>query len=469
MRRTCLALSPKLKVNKHPKNAVAFLPGTAGFWKPKYGASKMKWNFNVPYVREIDSLHHFPEVSAVTGKPVNWYHDEPKDGYDGHRDFGEHTLQLEGMPLGRTPEYMQERLRRFFSKFGPVVQCRADPHEYDPYQCGGRAWVTFRDHGTALRALRAPLKYPASLHDKVVSMEHLHSGKRNDPDYYEKSKLWNRELVKVARDLHVQLCRGDARGKPLARAGEGLLERELLQLPKATAVRGRGGIAPSKGLAGAPTRLVPAGPAVRRRFGSWEAFLAEAPFDELFKMEESTAGGGDAIGEDSPGLLVVRPRLVSTVQRARILARARMMLGRRLHEEFSQWWREGKISLPEYTQRRVTWWDHKPPLPFEVQIQSRSKEKVKIYDERFLYRRQLIKNRNEQRNERRAEWATERRSKRDAQEKRKQDRYDQAMSAIDQAKCGTHVKLVGRSLGMVPRLGQSPRVTVNPARPQTAM
>lgn len=59
--------------------------------------------------------------------------------------FGPHTIELDGMPMGRTPEYMQERLRRFFSKFGIVKICRAIPHELDPYQCQGKAYVTFRD------------------------------------------------------------------------------------------------------------------------------------------------------------------------------------------------------------------------------------------------------------------------------------------------------------------------------------
>eukprot|EP00449_Zooxanthella_nutricula_P051442 CAMPEP_0198561868 /NCGR_PEP_ID=MMETSP1462-20131121/96178_1 /TAXON_ID=1333877 /ORGANISM="Brandtodinium nutriculum, Strain RCC3387" /LENGTH=163 /DNA_ID=CAMNT_0044292781 /DNA_START=3 /DNA_END=490 /DNA_ORIENTATION=- len=163
----------------------------------------MKWNFTLPYVREADSLHHYPEISRVTGKPIDLYHGEPDDGYEGLRMFGENTLELQGMPMGRTPEYMQERLRRFFSKFGPVKNCRAEEHSHDPYQCAGRAWVTFRDRAAANRALRSPLKFPASLHDKVISMRHLDTDKRNDPDYFEKAKFWNAQLLSVARQLHV--------------------------------------------------------------------------------------------------------------------------------------------------------------------------------------------------------------------------------------------------------------------------
>merc|ERR1719453_125036 len=167
----------------------------------------MKWHFSLPYVREQPgSLFHYPEVSHVSGKPVDWFHGEPTDGYYGVHTYGEHTLELKGMPMGRTPEYMQERLRRFFSKFGPVRHCRAEPHPLDPYQCEGTAYVSFRDREASLKALKAPLKFPASLHDKVIHMRHLDTDKTNDPDYFEKAKFWDRQLLALARSLHEQLC-----------------------------------------------------------------------------------------------------------------------------------------------------------------------------------------------------------------------------------------------------------------------
>jgi len=430
-------LSPKFKMNSHPKNCVKWRPSGHGFFEPHNGASKMKWNFRLPYVRMSESLHHYPEVSRVTGKPIDWLYDTPDDGYEGLRMFGEHTLELEGMPLGRTPEYMQERLRRFFSKFGPVTNCRAEPHPADPYQCDGKAWVTFRDKGAALKALRSPLKFPASLHDKIVSMRHLETDKRNDPDYYEKSKFWNEQLVSIARQLHVQLSSDEtfrASGKPLRSIGEGLWERELVAAPWVVDARGRGGVPVSRGLHGAPSRLVAAESAVARRFGGWERFLAEAPMCDLFRME--------ADGER----VVVRPLLVSTTQRARILKAARLALAKRLHEEFSMWWRKDRIALPEYTQRRVSWWEHKPPLPFELQIQSRSKDVVKIFDEKFLYKRQLIKARNQKRNELRAEFVAKKKEEVKERERAKIERRDKALAVIGRQRCSG---LIGRSPGLV--------------------
>eukprot|EP00913_Durusdinium_trenchii_P033335 g31208.t1 len=73
-------------------------------------------------------------------------------------------------------------------------------------------------------------------------------------------------------------------------------------------------------------------------------------------------------------------------------------------QEFSVWWREGKVPLPVYTQRRVEWWDHKPPLPFELQIMSRSMHRVRMFDEKFLYQRRIVRARQERRKAKAAEW-----------------------------------------------------------------
>lgn len=464
MRRSFMSLSPKLKRNMHPRRTVRWHPSSPGFYKPPAGATKMKWWMTLPYVREVDSLHHYPAVSKVSGKPFSWYDDEPEDGYEGIRTYGEHTLELKGMPLGKTPEYVQERLRRFFSKFGPVQQCRAEPHPLDPYQCEGTAYVSFRDKATALKALRAPLKFPASLHDKVVSMRHLDTDKTNDPQYLVKAKFFNRQLLYIARHLHVQLLadphlRGI--GKPLASVGSGIWEHEALELSEPDfadpagaeaaafrAPKGRGGVPMPQKTFGVLTRQVPAEEAVLKRFGSWAEFLGQPPLDELFALElrrpmASQAPGPDgesgtdaAADEEGSEVVVVRPRLVSSTQRARILTRAKMAFAERLHEEFSIWWREGKVPLPTYTQRRVTWWDHLPPLPFEVQIQSRSKDRHRIFDERFLYMRSIIKARNQRRKERRAEWTEERKKLLQEKEQKKLERRERALRVVSGANCG---------------------------------
>lgn len=462
-----IALSPRLNLNKHPRNAIRWSGPHGGkprsfYARHKLGASKMTWQFTFPYVREVDSLFHYPEVSQVSGKPIDWYSGEPDDGYEGARIYGPHTLEIKGMPMGRTPEYMQERLRRFFSKFGPVQHCRAEPHPFDPYQCEGKAYVSFRDKKTALKALRAPLKFPASLHDKVVSMRHLDTDKHNDPDYLEKSKFWNRELISIARQLHMQLIESPTfqmEGKPLRSVGTGILENEKIITDEVVpAVRGRAGIPARRGdfISSLPTRSVVAGPAVLRRYGAWEAFLTEPPMDELFEIcraggEEPHVGATDsATGSHAPseggGTLVVRPRLVSKTQRSRILYKVRTILAKRLHEEFSVYWRQHKIPLPDYTQRRVDWWDHKPPLHPELQMMSRKATIYRVFDEKMLYLLQLRKVRNAKRAVARAAAGEQRQQKKEEQQQAWIERNKKAYAAVADAKCNGHL---GRSTGLI--------------------
>ncbi len=71
-------LSGKTKLKVHPKYKVH-----PGLWymSPR-GASKFKAHYTIPYQRlNTTSLYHFPEVSKVTGKPIDWLYDTPKSGY----------------------------------------------------------------------------------------------------------------------------------------------------------------------------------------------------------------------------------------------------------------------------------------------------------------------------------------------------------------------------------------------------
>lgn len=373
----------------------------------------MKWNFAVPYVRAApEKLLHYPEVSKISGKKIDWMYSEADDGYSGAKVFGPHTLELRGMPMGRTPEYMQERLRRFFSKFGPVKHCRAEPHPLDPYQCEGTAWVTFRERQPALEALQAPLKFPASLHDKVIHMRHLDSDKTNDADYFTKSKHWNRQLISLATQLHDQLSQS-FEDKPISRIFEGLVEREWSPAES-------GPDSKRLHIQDKDRRIVPVGTAVQQRFGSWEAFLSEPPLDELFIL--------GAVGDSQD--VVVRARFLSSEQRRRILVMAQVALDKRLKDEMSVYWREGKIELPEYVQRRVQWWDHLPALPEAYQIMSRCKMEHRIYDERYLYKTQLRRARNEQRQERRKDWQQTRQKMLAEKMKKFEERRAQAKALI---------------------------------------
>jgi hypothetical protein len=59
-----------------------------------------------------DSLFHFPDVSKTTQTEIDWMWNEPKSGYEFRDILGEHTVELTNIPMGITPEKMQERFRR---------------------------------------------------------------------------------------------------------------------------------------------------------------------------------------------------------------------------------------------------------------------------------------------------------------------------------------------------------------------
>lgn len=320
------------------------------------GGSFMKWRFTKKYERHSNSYYHYPVVSKVTGEKIDWLYDSPKSGYEAVDVWGPHTIELKGMPMGRTPEYLQERLRRFFSKFGPIAACRAIPHPLDPYQCQGTAYVSFKFRQSLPQAIRAPLIFPLSLHSKVVKMRDLATDKENDPAWIHKQKFWNAQCIDVARQLYSALQREGPR--PLLDAWKGICERAFEA---------------EKGVIGKKST---ADRCVYERFGGWEQFLSAEPFSELFNIS------GDS--NVHPKLRVLNAKIVSMELSNRIFIRSEGILARRLHATVSIPWREGRMELPKWTQKHVDFWQHKPALPMILQYQSRSKDIYKVYDERLI-------------------------------------------------------------------------------------
>jgi len=381
----------------------------------KMGGSYFKWYFVKKYIRRTPSPFHYPELSPVTGKQIDWMYAVPKSGYEGALIYGPHTLELKGMPMGRTPEYMQERLRRFFSKFGPIKMCRCVPHPLDPYQCEGTAFITFRTKYAALQALKAPLKFPTSLHSHIVRMRDLDSDKTNDPLYIYKAEHWNSEVLSLCRQLHSSLR---ANGPmDVQHCWRGLREREY-----------------------GTKKIVAADEAVFRRFGSWSAMFSCPPFDELFcvsteveraergppphsqispppvptRVDVDMQGGvddhpsvcGDALEETGgreTGAVRVSARLLGSEQMERVLVRCRGKLQRRLAAELQVYWREGRIELPDVIKKRVLAWTHAPQLPEEIQFMSRTKDFYRIHDEHVIFKMRLKREKKKRKDERKKE------------------------------------------------------------------
>ena len=86
-------------------------------------------------------------------RTVNTIPFSPPPSYEMRDVYGPHTIELSNLPLGVTPETLQERFRRFFSKFGHIESCRVCCNKVkrfpcsgsmNPYQVGGKGYITFR-------------------------------------------------------------------------------------------------------------------------------------------------------------------------------------------------------------------------------------------------------------------------------------------------------------------------------------
>ncbi|KAK1444982.1 hypothetical protein BgAZ_108880 [Babesia gibsoni] len=166
----------------------------------------MRWYFVKPYVRwDPNSLLHYPESPRAD-------------------IYGPNTIELRNLPMGRTPEYLQERLRRFFSKFGAVTFCRCMPHDLDPYQCNG-------------------------------------TDKTNDPDYIHKQRHYIKQCVNVARDVYEKLVKtGPCNLRDIAL---GIYERNYYS-----------------------SKWHKAGLSILMRFGSWADFLEDPSLKGMFHIHD---------------------------------------------------------------------------------------------------------------------------------------------------------------------------------------
>ena len=335
-----ISLSSKLFFSKaHATNPRKKIKG---FYKPFLGASKMKMYYKPEYSRLHPSLHHYPSISRTTKTPINYMKDSPKTGYEYSAIYGDSTLELKNLPMCRTPEYMQERLRRFFSKFGRVTVCRALPHPLDPYQCEGTALVSFRDRLSSYKALKAPLKLPVSLQGKVIKMRLIVEDKRNDPDWHKKQKHFNAQLLEISKQLYYELLR--IKSKPLNGLWLGIQER-LFGSGKVTA---------------------PAA-AIQARFaGDILGFFNFAECRDLFAISSN----------------IVKPRLTSHPDR--VFTLLEISLARKLENELAVPWREGRPDLPYFVERQIRKWDHLDKLPDQLQILSRNFKSHRVFDEKFL-------------------------------------------------------------------------------------
>jgi hypothetical protein len=335
-----------------------------GFYSPYLGASFMKHWPVIPYRRLSPSLFHYPKVSQVTGKPIDWRYGVPTSGYEPLKIYGANTLEIKGLPMGKTPEYIQERLRRYFSKFGAVTLCRALNHPLDPYQCEGTAYISFRDVSSCEKAVKSTLRFGnRDMGYKALSLRVLLTDESNDGKAcIAKSKSEIEAISAVTEKIFSDVKKSSA----MLRLDDISLsenERELLL----------------------------------NRFGTLREY-----FDRLKSLF--------IISEE--GELVAR-RLVDSV---RELEEFRLGLERELNESLSVHWRINAPikDLPEYTKRQIRLWDKKDPLPFDIQILSRDMRQHRVFDEKFLVESKKKRDRSWNRAESRRAAIAKRRDKKNS-------------------------------------------------------
>lgn len=304
----------------------------------------MKFHPTIPYERTSSSLHHHPDVSEVTGKRIDWYNDSTKSGYEGSVVFGENTIEVKGLPMGKTPQYMEERMRRYFSKYGPVTGCSAVGHPLDPYQCEGTAYVSFREFSSVSRAMKeSVLRFGLrSMGYRSASLRALSTDETVDcKASYRDLKTEVDQVISNLRDLHGRI---------------GGVSMEEVRVPK---------------------------------FG-FSNYSIQGDFFQLIA----------SIFIVSENRLSLFPRQLINLEGELSLIRSALQKSVR-DQCVSIHWREHAAikKLPEYTQRRIRMWDRKDKLPSELQILSRDYRQHKIHDEKFLVkerkRRERIRSKRE--------------------------------------------------------------------------
>jgi hypothetical protein len=307
-----------------------------GFYAPYLGASFMKHWPIIPYKQLRPSLFHYPRVSKVSGKPIDWRYTEPKSGFEAIDAYGENTIELKGLPMGKTPEYMQERLRRFFSKFGPVTLCRALNHPLDPYQCEGTAFLSFRDWSSCEAASNAIVRFGTrdlgykTLSLRVLKTDEVHDGKLK----YSKKSAVIESLVAIADRIFTLVNECAKEGLSINDISISQADKELIEL----------------------------------EFGGLTAFLRR--LDSLFFNSTENQ--------------IIFPRRL--VDARKVLDDFKISLTNELDASLSVHWRINAPikDLPEYTKRQIRLWDKKDPLPFDLQILSRDMRQYRVFDEKFL-------------------------------------------------------------------------------------
>jgi RNA recognition motif. (a.k.a. RRM, RBD, or RNP domain) len=293
-----------------------------GFYKPFRGAS---------YMKRAPIIKHDPEVAAQLTIIT------PPDKLKGPellRVYGNRVVKLLNLPTMRTPEYLQDRLMKYFTKFGNVVQVRVFPHKLDPYQSSGVGVVVFEQKKSCLDALKEPLLFPYPLGGKVVRMMFVAEGKWNDQGLANRLTKRAQELTDIAKDIYQKIS-----SSPDPQKFHNL--------------------------------VIPHRQKIRLLFENYEEFFETTEMKELFRFDPST------------GFLMIAPNPNPETAFVRLKNALAQLAIRRLSVD----WRKGKLQMldmPLQTKKKIELIDHKDPLPESLQVLSRDFKRMRVFDEKNI-------------------------------------------------------------------------------------
>lgn len=146
--------------------------------------------------------------------------------WQGVQQFGPHTLQLTGLPHGVANQFIEERLRRFFSEFGTVLRCHSVPHFRDSFQSSGVGYVSFESKISAEKAAKAHIKLGNDFTGRVLHITNLGTDTKQDRHWYQRELHACQEVTSIARQLYLLLDKYP-RGIPVTDVSKYIMEKRF--------------------------------------------------------------------------------------------------------------------------------------------------------------------------------------------------------------------------------------------------
>lgn len=170
-------------------------------------------------------------------------------------------MQVSNVPFMITNQAIEDRLHRFFIKYGTVTHCHSVPHPGDSFQSSGVAYVSFANKFSAFKAVQeARLRFSDRFHCRIATLRSLETDVHQNPAWYRQEREACQTVVAVARCLY----------RRLAAYPEGIFLDKIRALVETSDQH--------ETLLDSPVQ------SVMRIYGSWREFFDAHPFRKLFAL-----------------------------------------------------------------------------------------------------------------------------------------------------------------------------------------